>query len=510
MMSGCFAIEGSAASQQRQQPASMEKRHLLFVPAMLFGSLILYVILFSPSWFRLPASSADGPKLTELLVAEQRSLALLREQAQGLYLLWNSISNSSEGDMLKDQIASQIKLNNEAQQVLLSPYQQNINVSGYNDKGLRNCQPAESPKYKVKEGLPWKPKRDRFLFAICTSGQFSNHLVCIEKHMFFAALLGRKLILPSSDFDYNYERVLNISHIKTCLGKGDKIITFSDFLHDHNGRLHVNRFICYMHDCYLDKDHEEKLKRLGVSWEKKEEVWPHDPDYPSHPQASEIVEKFTSDDEVIGVGDLFYADVESNWVNQVGGPLLHKCRNLIQPHNYIIATAERFIQTYLGKNFVGLHFRRYGFLTFCNENSKRGHECHFYPIPQAAECIWRIVSATSARVIYLSTDAKASETNLLQSLLYKNGLRISLVTRPDHESGEKWDSPLARHGLLNDKEVIAMLDKTICAMSNTFLGSLGSTFSADILRMRAEWGAANSCDQYLCGGEEPDFVASLN
>eukprot|EP00250_Pteridium_aquilinum_P022915 c25904_g1_i1 orf=218-1690(+) len=490
----------------------MEKRHFLFVPAMLLGSIILYIALITPGWLSFPASSRRSPKLTELLIAEQRSLALLQEQAQGLIHLWNSVSNSSDGERFKDQIVSQIKLNKEAQQVLLSPYQQNRNVSvfSHGDEDLRTCQTVESSKYTVKAGQPWKPKHDRFLFAVCTSGQFSNHLICIEKHMFIAALLGRTLILPSPDFDYNYERVLNVSHIQNCVGGNNTVMTFNEFLHNHNGRLHVNRFLCYMHDCYLDHDHEEKLKKIGVSWGKKEDVWPHDPDFPSHPHASEILEKFSSDDEVIGIGDVFYADVEADWVNQVGGPLLYKCRTLIQPHNYIIATAERFIQTYLGKNFVALHFRRYGFLTFCNENSKKGHQCHFYPIPQAAECILRIVSSTSARVIYLSTDAKESETSLLQSLLYKNGMRISLVRRPEHDNGEKWDSPLLRHGLLNDKEVTAMLDKTICAKANTFIGSPGSTFSVDILRMRNEWGVSSSCDQYLCGGEKPDFIASLH
>ncbi|KAH6557936.1 hypothetical protein KP509_1Z085600 [Ceratopteris richardii] len=385
-----------------------------------------------------------------------------------------------------------------------------MSVFGSNDKGLKTCQTVQIPKYKVKEGLPWKTEPHRYLFTICTSGQLSNHMICLEKHMFVAALLGRKLILPSPEFDYNYVRVLNISHITSCLKNPDAVISFDDFLHEHDGHLHVNKFLCYMHGCYLDKAHEEKLKHLGVSWGSKVDVWPHDPEFPSHPHSYEISKKFSSDDKVIGVGDLFYADIESDWVNQVGGPLLHECRSLIQPHNYIIATAERFIQTFLGDNFIALHFRRYGFLTFCNENSRKGHQCHFYPIPQAAECILRVVSATSARVIYLSTDAKSSEINLLQSLLYKDGMRISLVRRPDHESGEKWDSPLVHHGLLNDKEVLAMLDKTICAMANTFIGSPGSRFSVDMLRMRTEWGISSNCDQYLCRGEKPNFVARLS
>ena len=181
--------------------------------------------------------------------------------------------------------------------------------------------------------------------------------------MFIAALLGRALILPSPEFDYNYDRVLNISHMQNCLG-GKQVILFDEYLSSHHNNLHVNKFLCYMHGCYLDVDHEEKLKKLGVTWDKKEDVWPKDPKFPSHPHASEIISKFSCDDDVIGIGDVFYADVESEWVGQAGGPLSHTCKSLLQPHNYIVATAERFIQTYLGKNFVALHFRRYGFLSF--------------------------------------------------------------------------------------------------------------------------------------------------
>lgn len=52
-----------------------------------------------------------------------------------------------------------------------------------------------------------------------------------------------------------------------------------------------------------------------------------------------------------------------------------------------------------------------------------------------------------------------------------------------------------------------MLDKTICAMSSVFIGASGSTFTEDILRLRKDWGSASLCDEYLCQGEEPNFVA---
>lgn len=52
-----------------------------------------------------------------------------------------------------------------------------------------------------------------------------------------------------------------------------------------------------------------------------------------------------------------------------------------------------------------------------------------------------------------------------------------------------------------------MLDKTICAMSTVFIGSSGSTFTEDILRLRKDWGSASQCDEYLCQGELPNFIA---
>lgn len=56
-------------------------------------------------------------------------------------------------------------------------------------------------------------------------------------------------------------------------------------------------------------------------------------------------------------------------------------------------------------------------------------------------------------------------------------------------------------------KVEAMLDKTICAMSSVFIGAPGSTFTEDILRLRKDWGSASMCDEYLCQGEEPNFIA---
>ena len=56
-------------------------------------------------------------------------------------------------------------------------------------------------------------------------------------------------------------------------------------------------------------------------------------------------------------------------------------------------------------------------------------------------------------------------------------------------------------------QVEAMLDKTICTLSNVFIGSSGSTFTEDIFRLRRGWGSASHCDEYLCQGELPNYIA---
>lgn len=55
------------------------------------------------------------------------------------------------------------------------------------------------------------------MVAVCVWGQMSNRLICLEKHMLFAALLNRVLVIPSSKLDYKYNRVLDIDVLKLII-----------------------------------------------------------------------------------------------------------------------------------------------------------------------------------------------------------------------------------------------------------------------------------------------------
>jgi len=504
---------------------SFNKRYLFAIFLPLFIIIVYFTTDFR-SMFQTGVSnvkfdsSADRMRESEL-----HALYLLRQQQLGLLHLWNnslfspvnSTSNSSSSSSplfedFKSAMFKQISLNKQIQQVLLSTHEygkyrdleDNVTGSTLGSYGYDRCRKVDQ-KLSERKTVEWKPRSDKYLFAICVSGQMSNHLICLEKHMFFAALLNRVLVIPSTKVDYEFHRVLDIDHINKCLGR-KAVVTFEEFSEAKKKHLHIDKFVCYFslpQLCFMDDERVKKLKALGVSMNKLEPAWVEDVKKPTKRTMQDVVAKFSSNDDVIAIGDVFFADMEQDLVMQPGGPIAHHCKTLIEPSRLIMITAQRFIQTFLGERFIALHFRRHGFLKFCNAKQP---SC-FFPIPQAADCIGRVAERANTPVIYLSTDAAESETRLLQSLVVSNGKAVPLVKRPARNSAEKWDALLYRHGLEEDPQVEAMLDKTICAMSTVFIGASGSTFTEDILRLRKDWGTASLCDEYLCQGEQPNFIA---
>ncbi|KZV43463.1 hypothetical protein F511_09906 [Dorcoceras hygrometricum] len=486
-----------------------------------------------------PKDLGDNPSVNRMRESELRALYLLKQQEIELFKTWNrtalmeklyfdnvgdsgvvnrtsvdgndnkGIVTSSMLEDLKSRAFSQISLNKQIQGVLLSSHENGdyVNLTkNYTDASFGDWSRCGKVDQRLSERktIEWKPKSNKYLFAICTSGQVSNHLICLEKHMLFAALLNRVLVIPSAKVDYDFHRLLDIEHINKCVER-KVVVTFEELL-ESKKNVHINKFLCYFslpQPCFVDDDHVKKLKGLGLTFGKIEAVWKEDVKNPKVRTAQDVVGKFTSDDDVIAIGDVFFADVERDQVMQPGGPIAHQCKTMLEPHRLILLTAQRFIQTFLGKDFIALHFRRHGFLKFCNAKKP---SC-FYPVPQAAECINRVVERAGSPVIFLSTDAAVSETGLLQTLITWNGKTVPLIRRPGRNSAEKWDALLYRHGLEDDPQVEAMLDKAICALSTVFIGSSGSTFTEDILRLRKDWGSASLCDEYLCQGEYPNFIA---
>lgn len=384
-----FEIAGDLTGQVRRKLSAHKKYYIVAVSLPLIIVLIYFFLplgrLFNGISIVNPSSPSDFMRESEL-----KALYLLRNQQQSLLDLWNktlaeaqSRSNASAPnltsvpfDEFRSAVLDQIKMNRQIQKALLSSHRPKnaTAASGADDDnvgpdlanyGLDVCKKVEWP--ANRRTIEWKPKEDRFLFAICISGQMSNHLICLEKHMFFAALLDRVLVFPSEKLDYKYDEVLDLNHINECFGR-KVVISYKEFVEMKKNKVKIDKFICYIAKppCFLDEDHIKRLKDSGISLGKIEAAWPEDAKLKKQKKrfVDDLRPKFSSDDEVIAVGDMFYADVEEEWVMQPGGPLAHKCRALLQPSRLIVLTAQRFVQTFLGSNFIALHFRRHGFLKF--------------------------------------------------------------------------------------------------------------------------------------------------
>lgn len=372
---------------------SLNMRYLLAIVLPLF-IVILYFTTDIRNMFQYSLSNVKYDASTNhMRESELRALYLLKQQQLGLLKLWNhnsgnnstftaavnssvnsvsSVSDNAKLENLKSDLLSQISLNKQIQQVLLSSHRLEDSLDSLLDNftdpttgGFNMCKKVDR-KLSERKTIEWKPKSNKYLFAICVSGQMSNHLICLEKHMFFAAILNRVLVFPSSKVDYAFHKVLDIIHINQCLGR-KVVVTFEEFAENKKNHLHIDKFICYFSSpqpCYVDDDHVKKLKSLGLSMSKPESVWTEDVKKPNKRTVQEVLSKFSSDDDVIAIGDVFFADVEKDWVLQPGGPIAHKCKTLIEPSRLIMITAQRFVQTFLGKDFIALHFRRHGFLKF--------------------------------------------------------------------------------------------------------------------------------------------------
>lgn len=373
-----------SATHPRRFNFSFNWWYLFAVSVPLFFVILYFTDIRSSFGSMLKFNSPEDMRESEL-----KALYLLKLQQQELFGMWNRTlgsageqSSSLDGpnsstisdQALKDfksAVLKQISFNKEIQDVLLLHHQSG-NLSG-TDKEVPNIGGSDigrcgkvDQRLSERKRIEWKPKSDKYLLAICVSGQMSNHLICLEKHMFFAAILNRVLVIPSSKVDYQFNRVLDINHINQCLGQ-KVAVSFENFAESKKNHLHIDKFICYFSSpehCFVDEEHVKKLKGLGLSMGKLESPWVEDVKKPSKRSIHDIKAKFSLDDDVIAIGDVFFADVEQEMVMQPGGPLAHNCKTLIEPSRLISLTAQRFVQTFLGKDFAALHFRRHGFLKF--------------------------------------------------------------------------------------------------------------------------------------------------
>ncbi|CAK9179819.1 unnamed protein product [Ilex paraguariensis] len=133
-----------------------------------------------------------------------------------------------------------------------------------------------------------------------------------------------------------------------CWGR-EVVLTFEEFVENSKHHLHIDKFICYFslrQPCFVDDEHVKKFKGLGVSMAKLESPWVEDVKKPEKRTVKDVLEKFSAGDDVIAIGDVFFANVVKEWVMQPGGPIAHK---------YTTYTWDNHVGAYVIYSSINMH-----------------------------------------------------------------------------------------------------------------------------------------------------------
>ncbi|CAI7793036.1 unnamed protein product, partial [Closterium sp. NIES-54] len=209
---------------------------------------------------------------------------------------------------------------------------------------------------------------------------------------------------------------------------------------------------------------------------------------------------------ILTFGDLAGTSVIGHdWLLESALPLItvpQGCSNLWRPHEAIMEFVDGFIATHLPSPFMAVHLRRGDFSGHLKKQSYKRHV--FLPIAAVGEFILTRAAAASLHTVLLASDGTDAEVAMLTQLITASNT-TKLVTL--HESRFAWadthDEPWGRALLALEQSlpegggkgvVRALAEKYICARAHVFYGTVYSTFSTDIIRIRAAEGVANCMD----------------
>ncbi|GJP47627.1 hypothetical protein CLOM_g6807 [Closterium sp. NIES-68] len=215
---------------------------------------------------------------------------------------------------------------------------------------------------------------------------------------------------------------------------------------------------------------------------------------------------------ILTFGDLAGTSVIGHdWLLESALPLVTvppDCSNLWRPHAAVMAFVDGFIAAHLGSQYMAVHLRRDDFYGHLKKQSYKRHV--FLPIAAVGTFILSRAAAAGLNTVLLATDGTAAEVDMLTRMITATNA-TRLVTL--HESrfawsdthSEPWGQALLalEHSMPEGggKGVVrALAEKYICARAHVFYGTVYSSFSTDIIRIRAAEGMANCMDGKV--GEE--------
>ncbi|CAI5524754.1 unnamed protein product [Closterium sp. Naga37s-1] len=423
----------------------------------------------------------------------------------------------------------------------------------------------------------WRPRKGKYLLALCTTGRLTNQLPsvypfpslsppasaeqqeCIMTYFIFAVLLNRTLLIPplavaqhtGLNLIWPWTAVFNVPRLHTCLSPSYGPLTtllLPDYLaRSHSPHAYVAHLICLKPTCnhewtlrvllrevpeikLADKKgrpiavNQSLVDRMGkVQLEKLLEavkVVEGEEERAEAEEGGRAVEGESHADssggeqvkeQIGGSGAVGKGAAAAGGGSRGEEASMRRRLNEVgsgAEETAIMEFVDGFIATHLPSPFMAVHLRRGDFSGHLKNQSYKRHV--FLPIAAVGDFILSRVAAANLHTVLLASDGTDAEVAMLTQLITANN-STRLVTL--HESRFTWadthNEPWGQALLALEQSlpegggkgvVRALAEKYICARAHVFYGTVYSTFSTDIIRIRAAEGVANCMDGKV--GEE--------
>lgn len=332
---------------------------------------------------------------------------------------------------------------------------------------------------------------------MCHDGQLNNQLKCMLHFFTAAALLNRTLVIPPHSFSHGdlfgwpWELALDIPSAQRCLGP-DAVISLADLRArlgggGSNADVAIDAVVCFS-DRFCAPREQWNVADLRLA------LPPGEPRNLNRSSFSPAALRRALEPEagarVLALEDLFRQTFEM--VHRGQYPLRSRCGggNYLVAHPAITGAAQGFAEAVLGgrDGFLAVHLRRGDFYKF----QRLPVVDRLWPtIPQVARLLLKQGKRRHISRVFLASNAHLEEVRFLEKLLeaVKSGSEMKLFFLPrlvdlPKEVTHPWAKPWLDLRLDDNDHATAILEKLVCTHASLFIGSWGSTFSQDAIRIR--------------------------
>lgn len=380
-------------------------------------------------------------------------------------------------------------------------------VWSQNKRGLYNSGSALSA-FRIWDNT-WEPQPDRFLMAYCQLGRVSNRVLCFLNAIKVASVLNRTLLITMDPryLLHHYDRhlMMDIDHVRLCYGN-NTIMTVQEYRDVYKTNVVIDQVLCAGRPSCPDRMNFSQPESSFGYWDGiRFSESAKNPQLPEREQGvftkEEILSHFgNASGRVVFMGEFFYISLKTKDGYDVPIKRSDKCHSnvAVVPDHSILESGKEFVKdVFQGEEFLGIHLRREDFKRACGNDP----DC-FPPIEVITNCLKNKLKFFGAKNIFLATNADAQElAYVVENLASMEEGDIRIVRlKTENKTDKFWAKPLI-NATSTYNLVEAELDKVICMQAFVFIGSMRSTYTADIQRLRYGFGTADPRDSYLC--EDP-------